>query len=331
MPSQRKHKTKANPLQEWRKLELLVAKIERALDGTDAVIKSPDRLTDTVTGRKREVDVSVRQTIGSKEVVVIFECRKQGRKQNITWLEQIITKTRNLNAAAVVAVSSSGFSASCKALAEKEGIELREIEQISITEIQQWASFKVFSSCIRKFGIKALKIDLPKPYGGLDFDEIMGNKLAEAMRSDSVNTKFLVVDDMPDLVSAGEIVMHSINAGKLPDVEQVKDGFHETRRLDVKPIKDQSWYLKYNNELVPVSEIHLLLVFEYEVKQHAVQDHLVDRYFNKDGTIAHQFELELDSCLGLQRIGAVLDNEGQTKFIFSLDLSGVNLPIKIDE
>ena len=59
----------------YRELELLVSRIEGALAPAGAVIRSPDRIPDLITGELREVDVSIRYRVGSVELLVTVECR----------------------------------------------------------------------------------------------------------------------------------------------------------------------------------------------------------------------------------------------------------------
>lgn len=92
-----------------RTLELLVARLE-GLFGPLADVKSPDFFPDRVTGQQREVDVSVTMELGSELTVVVFECRDRRDRQDVTWIEQLATKARDIEVDRVVAVSSSGFS-----------------------------------------------------------------------------------------------------------------------------------------------------------------------------------------------------------------------------
>ena len=62
-----------------RVLEMLTARIDGSVSGLDVIVKSPDHLEDKVAGGTREVDVSLRSTVGSAEVLVIIECRDRGR------------------------------------------------------------------------------------------------------------------------------------------------------------------------------------------------------------------------------------------------------------
>jgi hypothetical protein len=54
-----------------RALEQLVAELERVLGPTDVVITSPDKIVGKLSKREREVDVSLRASVGSAQILVI--------------------------------------------------------------------------------------------------------------------------------------------------------------------------------------------------------------------------------------------------------------------
>lgn len=114
----------------WREFEELVARIEKQLAPKGAVIKSPDRVIDKVTGRKREVDASVRYQIGSVPILITIECRKRKKVQDDTWLEQLATKREKIGAQQTIAVSSTDFTQSAIETAKRYGIELRKIRDV---------------------------------------------------------------------------------------------------------------------------------------------------------------------------------------------------------
>lgn len=60
---------------QWREFERLITRIEKMLAPMGAEIKSPDRIPDKVTGQLREVDASIRYTVGSAPVLITVECR----------------------------------------------------------------------------------------------------------------------------------------------------------------------------------------------------------------------------------------------------------------
>lgn len=120
---------------EWRKFEQMVARIEADARPLGLLIKSPDRIRSLVTGELREVDASVRATVDGSEVLITIECRQRSSKEDITWIEQLVTKKQALGAARTIAVSSSGFSEQAKVAAKHYGIDLRLLNQVTMTDI----------------------------------------------------------------------------------------------------------------------------------------------------------------------------------------------------
>ena len=123
---------------DWREFEKLVARIERAASPHGAVVKSPDRIRDLTTGQMREVDASIRSKVGTAEVLITVECRKRGRKDDDTWIEQLATKRQKIGAAKTIAVSVAGFTSSATMSAKHFGIELRTLAKVSAHDIESW-------------------------------------------------------------------------------------------------------------------------------------------------------------------------------------------------
>ncbi len=127
---------------EWREFEKLVARIEGALAPVGAVVKANDWIKNNLTGRKRQVDASIRYTVGTAPVLITVECRKRKAKQDDTWIEQLATKKRNLGAAMTIAVTSSDISEQAKKTASFYGIEIRRISEITQDEMLGWIKIK---------------------------------------------------------------------------------------------------------------------------------------------------------------------------------------------
>jgi hypothetical protein len=121
-----------------REFEALTARIEAALAPTGAKIRSPDRIRDKLTGLFREVDASVRYTVGSCDLLITIECRDRSRTQDVTWIEQLATKRVHIGADRTIAVSSSPFTAAALRAAQAHGISTRLISEISDEEIRSF-------------------------------------------------------------------------------------------------------------------------------------------------------------------------------------------------
>src|SRR5690349_20691053 len=103
-----KSKRKQNPrtVKPGRALEMLTARIEGALSHAAVEVRSPDHIADRVSGGTREVDVAIRSTVGSAELLVIVECRDRARPADVMWIEQVKTKRDAVGASKAIAVAS---------------------------------------------------------------------------------------------------------------------------------------------------------------------------------------------------------------------------------
>ncbi len=133
----RRRRKKPGKLPAWRDFEQLVASIEESLAPKGAVVRSPDHIRDKVTNELREVDASIRIEVGSTPILIVIECRKRKPVQDVTWIEQLVTKRANIGAATMIAVSATGFNESAIKLAQLHGIELRKFEDRIDEEIVQ--------------------------------------------------------------------------------------------------------------------------------------------------------------------------------------------------
>jgi hypothetical protein len=142
-----------------RELELLVAHLERNLGSSDITVTSPDWLEDKVTGERREIDISLKGKVGSHNVLIILECRDKKRNEDVTWIEQLVTKREAVGANKAIAVSSIGFTSGAIAKANHENIELRTLEELTSDSIKDWFSVSTIKN--RSFSLEiAAKADL---------------------------------------------------------------------------------------------------------------------------------------------------------------------------
>lgn len=159
----------------WREFEELVAHIEHQLSPKGAVVTSPDRIRDKVTGRMREVDASIRFQVGSVPILITIECRRRSKTQDDTWIEQIATKREKIGAQQTIAVSSTKFSASAIATARQYGIELRCIDDITDRDISNWVDDITIDKIISRYAIADYSIIVEED--GAEFSSDIQDKL----------------------------------------------------------------------------------------------------------------------------------------------------------
>ena len=118
--------------------ERLVARIEETVAPLGAVVRSPDHIPDRLTGQSREVDASIRYRLGTTDVLIIVECRRRSRTQDVTWIEQLATKSKSIGANKTIAVSATPFTTPAYRVAELNQIELRTLGEATPAELTQW-------------------------------------------------------------------------------------------------------------------------------------------------------------------------------------------------
>lgn len=162
---------------EWREFERLVARIEADAGPRGMTVTSPDRIRCKTTGQLREVDASIRSQAGTVEMLITVECRRRTTVQDVTWIEQLVTKKHAVGADHTIAVSESGFSKSAQKVADQNGISLRKISEVGIEDINSLLrlDFVVFwhkACAISRVGIRefqSLDWKMPEP-SDVDFE-----------------------------------------------------------------------------------------------------------------------------------------------------------------
>lgn len=112
----------------------LAAHIQVALAAlTGSVVYESYEMIDR-NGIKREIDILVVGKISGYEIKIALECREYSRTQNVTWIDQIIGKYKDLDINKVIAISNTDFSESAIQKAEQNRIELQTLKQAESIE-----------------------------------------------------------------------------------------------------------------------------------------------------------------------------------------------------
>ena len=141
---------------DWREFEMLVARLEKVLAPRGAVVTSPDHVIDKISGETREVDASIRPSPGALPVHVI-ECRDRSKVQDVTWIEQLVTKCQD-HGIKTTAVSAKGFTKTVALKAQHYSIETRETSKISQDEMLGWIKISNIEHLILKPAVAGIFI-----------------------------------------------------------------------------------------------------------------------------------------------------------------------------
>jgi hypothetical protein len=118
----------------WAEFENVVARLQRTFS-QGATIKQNEKIVGRRTGRKRQIDISIRTKVGSEEVLIIVECKRLNRKCDVKEVEAFIGLKQDVGAPMAIMVSTKGFSRAAYKRAKDEAISLYRYED---TQQQKW-------------------------------------------------------------------------------------------------------------------------------------------------------------------------------------------------
>jgi len=109
-------------MEEWKQLEQIIANIQRTI-APGAKIVHNERIRGR-SGQMRQLDVTVRQTVGSEDLLIVIECKVLRRPVTIKDVETFIGLKQDVLADRGVMVSSSGYTKGARNKAAEYGITL---------------------------------------------------------------------------------------------------------------------------------------------------------------------------------------------------------------
>lgn len=121
----------------WKKFEKLVLEIQKVLSPT-AVVKHDDKIIGKQSGTKRQIDISIKQSIGQYEILIVIDCKDYRDPVDLKGVEEFIGLVKDVQANKGAIVSASGFTTSAKLRAENAGINLYRIVD---TKKHDWQTF----------------------------------------------------------------------------------------------------------------------------------------------------------------------------------------------
>jgi hypothetical protein len=115
----------------------------------------------------REVDVALRSQVGSVDILVIIECRDRKRRQDVTWIEQLASKRKDVGADRAVTVSANGFSKGAWNLARAEHIDFRLFEEVDEDGVLSWLELQTVAHRVRRVEVIRVAIATAEEPSGI--------------------------------------------------------------------------------------------------------------------------------------------------------------------
>lgn len=115
--------------------EQQVHRIYELLEGSGASVTWNDHISDPDNPRQaRQIDITLRRD----GILTLIECRDHQTRQDVQWIEELIGRRASLRADAIIAVSSSGFTAGALSKAKSFGIIPRDLRELTELEVKDW-------------------------------------------------------------------------------------------------------------------------------------------------------------------------------------------------
>jgi hypothetical protein len=259
-----------------------------------------------ISGQEREVDITLRSHVGTTPVLIAIECRDRKIKSDVTWIEQLNTKKRDIQASKMIAVSSSGFSEAAAAVARVYGIETRTLRSLAQVQTFDWIEGRELAS----FNLSCQLIDVTI---------LVSSPPEQRIRLDFPGGRFSADDpiffrktdrtpaSVDDLVDRRWISRMSLG---IP----LDTPYHLKAFLRISN-PEAATALRCSGESVDVSEI--ILTLEIFRTQSTVAIDRLYEYADEDRTIAQGFDVR------------VPDGQG-SKLVFHRSGDGKKLSINID-
>lgn len=111
---------------DWKIFEQIVTQIHKTLSPKAEVVHD-DRIFGQDSKKKRQIDISIRQTIGPHRILIIVQCRHYKRKIDVNGVGEFATVIKDVHANMGVMVSNAGFTDGAINLAKSMNINLCSI------------------------------------------------------------------------------------------------------------------------------------------------------------------------------------------------------------
>ncbi|HKP05419.1 MAG TPA: restriction endonuclease [Chthoniobacterales bacterium] len=106
----------------WQEFEAIVARLQRSFGG-DVKVTTNERIFGKL-GRKRQVDICIRATVSTEEVLIIVDCKNWSSKPDVNDVAAFAGLMEDVGAHIGIMVSRAGFSETAHSLAKKKNVSL---------------------------------------------------------------------------------------------------------------------------------------------------------------------------------------------------------------
>ncbi len=119
----------------WLKFEKLVAKLQQELS-PNAIVTHNEKIIGQITGKERQVDISIKQKIGQFDLLIAVDCKDYNKPADVNDVESFQGLLRDIQANKGAMVSANGFTSTALQLGRKSNISLFKLIDVDEHEWQ---------------------------------------------------------------------------------------------------------------------------------------------------------------------------------------------------
>ncbi len=140
----------------WKRFETLVAKLQQGFS-PNAKVTLNDKIAGRRSGVKRQIDISVRQTIGQFEILIVIDCKDYSKAVDVKDVEEFLGLVEDVGANKGALVTAGAFTKAAKTRAQDAGVNVYRLVD---AEDHDWRSYIAipFVCDFRGFGKGKFKI-----------------------------------------------------------------------------------------------------------------------------------------------------------------------------
>ncbi len=268
-----------------REFEKLISYLEESLCPFGVKVLSPEYIKGKLSRRSREVDITLRASVGSTDILIMVECRDRKDVEELNWLEQISGKKKDIEANKAIAVSTSGFSASAIEYAKNTGIELRTYGAVNPNEIVLWFGFNTLTTTHHMVDFVHTQI--------IPFDkdvEIAPDIKSIIEHTFTEKTKIFDFGNGKEEVSVWDLCCQTFNDNAKEMYEDIKPDTPPVQKSIALELKGKPIRIKSNKGYVEVKELRIVAKLSIIINEHPLTR--IAEYKDGEKVIAKTAEFE---------------------------------------
>lgn len=232
-----------------------------------ATVTPNDKLVDKHTGRKRQIDISIRITDGPSSFLGIIEARDRSRKVGVPYLEQVKSKRDSVGADKAFIVSNKGFTSTAITKAHAYNIELLSLSKALKNDWSQ--TFSLFQGfVVSSFGSALTIYFIDENLKIINLHQSVRNML----QSEGMNAKIIINKDGSPRMTANELINPMYREPAI--IAKVDSDIHKKHDIRVDfniPENEEMFCMNENNEIKLVNKFIIIGQIWRELKTYKPQ------------------------------------------------------------